>query len=174
MKRLMVKPKNTWMAIVAIVLCALFYGQFAVAQERGTETNLPLPRFVSLKATEGYARRGPSKTHRIDWVFQHRSMPLEITAEFGHWRRVRDREGAGGWMHYSLISGVRTVLIQAPLVDLRVNPDPAAMIVAQAEAGVVARLGKCLQDWCRITAGAEKGWAPKSALWGVGADELRD
>ena len=72
----------------------------------GPVTNLPLPRFVSLKASEANVRRGPSLDHRIDWVFRHRDMPLRVTAEFGHWRRVEDNEGQGGWIYYTLLSGV--------------------------------------------------------------------
>ncbi|MEM1352796.1 MAG: SH3 domain-containing protein, partial [Pseudomonadota bacterium] len=71
---------------------------------RGPVTNLPLPRYVSMKATEANIRRGPSLTHRIDWVFKLRDMPLRVTAEHGHWRRVEDPDGQGGWIHYSLIS----------------------------------------------------------------------
>ncbi len=41
----------------------------------GCVTNLPLPRFVSLKGDEGNARRGPGLTHRIDWVFTRPGMP---------------------------------------------------------------------------------------------------
>jgi SH3-like domain-containing protein len=141
---------------------------------RGPVTSLPLPRFVSLKAAEGNVRRGPSLGHRIDWVYKRRSMPLEVTAEFGHWRRVRDRDGAGGWVHYSLLSGVRTVIVEEDMLALRQRPDPDARVVARAEAGVVARLGKCDSQWCRITAGRYRGWAQKSALWGVRADEIRD
>jgi len=33
------------------------------------------------------------------------------TAEYEHWRRVEDQDGAGGWVHYSLLSGVRSVLV---------------------------------------------------------------
>ena len=149
----------------------------AVAVEppgRGPVTNLPLPRYVSLKAPEGNVRRGPSLQHRIDWVYKRRSMPLEITAEFGHWRRVRDRDGAGGWIHYSLLSGVRTVLVETDMVALRHRPRPGARVLARAEAGVVARLGRCLTDWCQIATAGERGWVPKAALWGVRADEVRD
>lgn len=143
-------------------------------QPRGRETNLPLPRYVSLKAPEGNVRRGPSLSHRIDWVYHGRSLPLEITDEYGHWRRVRDRDGMGGWMHYSLLSGTRTVLVEADEVALRMQPDPASPPAAIATRGVIARLGMCLRDWCRIRADGYRGWAPKSQLWGVGAAELRD
>jgi len=142
--------------------------------ELGPVTNLPIPRFVSLKVDEGNVRRGPSKTHRIDWVFQRRNMPLEITGEYGNWRRVRDRDGAGGWVHYSLLSGMRTVIVQKNMLPLLKTPDPDAPVNAQAEIGVVARLGECLRNWCRITAENQRGWVPKSTIWGVNPEEVRD
>ena len=144
------------------------------AGPRGPVTNLPLPRFVSLKASEGNARRGPGLTHRIDWVFKRRNMPLEITAEFGHWRRVRDRDGAGGWIHFRLLSGVRTVIVDQDMIALYNKPDAESRINARLESGVIARLGNCLPDWCRITAGGYGGWTPKSTIWGVKPDEIRD
>lgn len=146
----------------------------AGAAEPGPVTNLPVPRFVSLKADEGNARRGPSLSHRIDWVFTHRNMPLEITAEYGHWRRVQDRDGQGGWVHYSLLSGVRTVIVEADLTPMRVKPDAEAPVNAYAEAGVVARLEDCLLDWCRIVAQGSKGWVQKSSVWGVAPEEVRE
>lgn len=143
-------------------------------EARGPVTNLPLPRFVSMKAAEGNVRRGPSLTHKIDWVFKRRGMPLEITAEYGHWRRVRDRDGAGGWVHYALLSGARTVLVEEDMLTVRARPEVNAPVTAAFEMGVVARLGKCHLDWCSISAGGYRGWAPKEKLWGVAPDELRD
>ena len=140
----------------------------------GPETNLPLPRYVSLKTNEGNARRGPSMSHRIDWVFLREEMPLQIVAEYGHWRRVVDNEGVGGWMIYAMLSGNRTVTVQTDMQALYAQPDPAATQNALLEQGVVAELGECQPDWCWISAGGYRGWAPKSALWGVDAAELRD
>ncbi|MEM1078824.1 MAG: SH3 domain-containing protein [Pseudomonadota bacterium] len=135
--------------------------------QTGPETNLPLPRFVSMKAKEGNVRRGPSLTHRIDWVFKHRNMPLEITGEYGHWRRVRDRDGAGGWMHYSLLSGARTVIIEEDLAPVLSHPTADAPIRAHAELGVIARLEGCERDWCRVRMGRTRGWMSEDQLWGV-------
>ena len=64
-------------ALLAVMACA---GGVSAA-ERGPVTNLPLPRFVSMKAAEGNVRRGPSLTHRVDWVVRPEDMPLQITAE---------------------------------------------------------------------------------------------
>lgn len=143
-------------------------------QKMGHITHLPLPRYVSMKASKGNARRGPSVTHRIDWVFMRRNMPLQITAEHGNWRRVVDQEGVGGWIHHSLLSGVRTVLIQKDMLDIHLRPNDKAPVAAQLELGVVARLNQCVPDWCRVSVAGYKGWAPKSALWGVDRAELRD
>lgn len=163
------------MRAVFIALClAIFATMPGFAQDRGPVTNLPLPRFVSLKADKGFARHGPGKTHRIDWVYQHENQPLEITAEYGHWRRVRDRDGTGGWMHYSLLSGVRTVLVETDMLALRRAPNSDAPINARAELGVVARLGKCNLDWCKITAGGHTGWVRKADIWGVAPEETRN
>ncbi|MDF1872867.1 SH3 domain-containing protein [Vannielia sp.] len=149
-------------------------GETHAAEERGPVTNLPLPRYVSLKTDEGNVRRGPALSHRIDWVFKRRNMPLEVTAEFGHWRRVRDQEGAGGWVHYSLISGVRTVIVQEDMAALRMRPSNDAPTNARSEAGVVAKLGECRPEWCWITSGSARGWVKKTDLWGVKPDEIRE
>ena len=158
---------------LAFLLASLFAAD-AMASERGKVTNLPIPRYVSLKAEEGNVRRGPSLSHRIDWVFQRRNMPLQVTGEHGHWRRVEDRDGQGGWVHYSLLSGVRHVIVESDLTPMRVKPSEEADVNAYAEAGVVARLGKCSLDWCRINARGSRGWVQKEVLWGVRAEEIRD
>lgn len=160
---------------LGVVLAVLLTVPLASAQmQKGKVTNLPVPRFISLKAAEGNVRRGPALTHRIDWVFKRRDMPLRVTAEHGHWRRVEDRDGLGGWVHYSLLSGVRTVIIEKDLLTLRTRPEASAPATAALEIGVVARLGKCDLEWCRLSSGGFKGWAPKARVWGVGVSEIRD
>ena len=170
-------PSGAIGALAKAILCVgcMSFGTGACAQqvERGPVTNLPLPRYVSLKASEGNARRGPSLNHRIDWVYTRRALPLQITAEFGHWRRVRDHDGEGGWVHYSLLSGARTVLIDHDMVDLHTLPAEDSPVVARAELGVVARLGECHPEWCQITADGQRGWTEKAALWGVEPGETR-
>ena len=144
----------------------------AGAEEIGKVTKRPIPRYVSMKASEGNVRRGPSLTHRIDWVFKRRDMPLRITAEHGHWRRVEDRDGMGGWVHYSLLSGTRTVLIEKDMLTLHARPDAQAPVMAALEMGVVARVSECGGEWCLLKSGGFRGWAPKARLWGVRAQEV--
>jgi SH3-like domain-containing protein len=146
----------------------------ALAVEKGAVTNLPLPRFVSLKASKANARRGPSLSHRIDWVYKRKHMPLEIYAEYENWRRVRDIDGAGGWVHYSLLSGVRTAILKVNMQPLTKGPDENSNIVARFEKDVIAKIEKCELKWCQLTTGGYKGWVPKTSIWGVYDEELRD
>lgn len=170
-----------WLRIMqTAILMVCLSGTISIAQQNqaspaiGPETNLPLPRFVSLRASEANVRRGPSLSHRIDWVFKRRDMPLQVIAEYGHWRRVIDRDGQGGWVHYRMLSGARTVVIEGDQTALRARPEVNALANATLEPGVVARLEECTPDWCELTAGGYRGWVRKSALWGVADAEIRD
>ncbi len=162
--------KITLLAIGLIVLA----GGPAMSGEKGPETGLDLPRYVSLKASRANVRRGPSLSHRVDWEFLRRGMPLQITAEFGHWRRVRDMDDAAGWVHYSLLSGRRTAIIVASLSALHDKPSIESRVRAYLEQGVVVDLDACGEGWCEVEADGHSGWLPKAEIWGVDRDEVFD
>jgi len=140
----------------------------------GSVTGFPIPRYVSIKASEANARRGPSRSHRIDWVFQRRGMPVMVVAEHGHWRRVVDRDGAGGWIHYTLLSGERTAIVEVERLQLFQRPDRASLVRAEAERGVIGGLRQCAADWCEMEVGGFRGWVETRALWGVDPGESFD
>lgn len=141
----------------------------------GPVTSLPLPRYVSIRAREANARRGPSLTHRVDWEYRRRGLPVEITGEYGQWRRVRDADGAGGWVHNSLLSGTRTGLIvgEEP-VRLQAGASDRTALRAMLEPGVVARIESCDGTWCDVSVDGLDGWVPQPALWGVDPGEVLD
>ncbi|MEC7761909.1 MAG: SH3 domain-containing protein [Pseudomonadota bacterium] len=163
---------GAFLALMAVVLGLLVSGVEARAAERGSVTNMPIPRFVSLKVSEANVRRGPSLTHKIDWVFTRRGMPLEVTGEFGHWRRVQDRDGVGGWVHYSLISGARTGIVDRDLAPVLVRAATDGQVKARLEAGVIVNMEKCGPVWCRVRTGGYRGWMERSALWGLKPGEV--
>ena len=142
--------------------------------ERGQVTNLPIPRYVSLKAKEANARRGPSLSHKIDWIYKRENMPLEIYAEYENWRRVRDFEGLGGWIHYTLLSGNRYVLIKDEVLEMRLLPSNEAQVVAKIPQYNIASLDKCDINWCKIVDDGYRGWVLKSGIWGVYKHEIKD
>ena len=119
-----------------------------------TTSGLPVPRYVSLKSDHVNVRIGPTKDNDVAWVYTRAGLPVEITAEFENWRRVRDSEGAEGWVYHSLLSGRRTAVVTmkhkddlAPLYD---RADATSAIAARLQAGVVAQVKKCDEHWCHI------------------------
>lgn len=137
----------------------------------GPVTKLPLPRYVSLRSDKVNARRGPGLDYRIDWVFQRAGLPVRIIDEYEHWRHIVDSDDAGGWVYHALLTGRRTALVTAPEVTFRAEPAEAAPATAKAERGVVATLLECRADWCEVEAKGVSGWVPKTAIWGVDAEE---
>lgn len=146
-----------------------------------SENGLSTPRFVSLKADRVNVRRGPGHDHGIDWVFRRAGLPVEIIASSDIWRRVRDSEGATGWVLASLLSGRRTALVlpwdvkpgvPAPQVPLRADTRESANVIAQIEAGVLANVRWCDGVWCQIGIAELTGYVEQSRLWGVYKGEV--
>ena len=71
---------------------------------------LSIPRFVSLKSNLINLRTGPGERFPIEWVYKRQGLPVEITDEFEHWRKIRDFEGTTGWVHKKMLSEKRTVI----------------------------------------------------------------
>jgi SH3-like domain-containing protein len=142
------------------------------------DSGLPLPRFVTLKADRVNVRRGPSGDHQVSWVFTRKGLPVEIVAEFEHWRRIRDSDGAEGWVYHSLLSGRRNAVV-APWSGAKPVPLLGAgaadsKAVALLNAGVMADVASCTGDWCRVSVKGHAGWVEQAKLWGVYPGERVD
>lgn len=134
-------------------------------------SGLPLPRFVSLRADRVNVRAGPGRSHRVTWTFNREGLPVEVISEFDNWRRVRDSDGAEGWVFHSLLSGRRTGVV-APWSDkdtlaVRRRADENARVAALMEPGVLVDLEDCDGEWCRVSVESVTGWMHQDRLWGV-------
>ena len=134
-------------------------------------SGLPVPRFVAIRSNEVNARTGPSTQYPIQWVFSRRGMPVEVTAEFDTWRRIRDRDGAEGWVMQGMLTAKRSVMVNGDIRTLRREPSASARPVARAEPGVIAKLLRCRDAWCEVDGGEYRGWLKRSDVWGVYAAE---
>ena len=143
----------------------------APATKPGSVTGLPMPRFASIKDKEVNVRTGPGKRYPIDWVIVRQFMPVEIIGEHDVWRRIRDWEGTEGWVHQSMLSGRRTVLIVKDGFTLRKTKAFDAPPVAKVEPMVAAELEQCEQGWCKIKAAGFSGWVHSEYVWGVREEE---
>ena len=157
-------------ALAAVLILALV----APVATVDADTGLPLPRFVSLRADEVNMRTGPGTRYPVEWVYRRQGLPMEIIAEYDTWRRVRDWQGINGWVHSSMLSGKRSVVITGGVRVLREKGDPESPPVARAEAGVVGRLLECPEQtaWCRVEVDGVRGWLRRDAVWGVYDGEI--
>ena len=162
------------LALVAICAAALASGR-SFADQVGTATKLPLPRFASLKTDRVNLREGPSKDHPTKWVYQRAGLPVEITAEFEIWRRIRDSEGSEGWVLHSLLSGRRTALVtpskKGENSKVYALPSEGSDLAATLQSGVIVNLRKCDGSWCQVDGDGFKGYIEQYKLWGVYPNE---
>jgi SH3-like domain-containing protein len=136
-------------------------------------SGLPLPRFVSLKSGKVNLRIGPGLNYPVEWLYLKADVPMEIIQEYDNWRRVRDVEGAEGWINQSLLSGRRTAIAAPWQRDkdaellLRAGPDTTSRIVARLEPGTIGSIRNCNGQWCEMEFSGHKGWLSQTQIWGA-------
>jgi SH3-like domain-containing protein len=168
-----------WIRVAVAAATLVLAGLAGARADPGPKTvsGLPIPRFVSLKSDKVNVRAGPTKDHDVTWVYGRSGLPVEITAEFETWRRIRDWEGAEGWVYHSLLSGRRTATVapneknKSELLMLRGKPEPDSAVVAKLQIGVLGSVKRCNGSWCRITGDGFDGWIQQERLWGVYPNE---
>ena len=196
----LVKPARAWPAtfVLGMLLAVMLVSAEVRAQDAlqpaaagiGPSTGLPLPRFVSLGTDEANIRTGPGARFPIEWVFVRRGMPIEVIAEYDNWRHVRDWDGAGGWIHRSLLSSRRGFVVLGDVaLPLTADTGPEGAAVALVEPGVIGGLLSCpgstlaedvaadsvaaeADDRCYVDIAGRRGWLPRAMLWGVYPDEI--
>jgi SH3-like domain-containing protein len=167
-----------------IVLCAVSAPP-AAAQSDNNPSGLPLPRFSSTRSEPINVRVGPGTKYEIAWVFVKAGVPVEVIQEFDTWRKIRDSEGAEGWVHQNLLSARRTGYVKPPAGTSTIGIMSAkadnVRVRAWLGVGFPVEIDECDSVWCGVRAtGAEgargtyQGFVPQNALWGVYPDESFD
>jgi SH3-like domain-containing protein len=163
------------LGVLAMLSALVLAPGLATADPIGSVTKLPLPRFASLKTDRVNLREGPSKDHATKWVYQRAGLPVEITAEFEIWRRVRDSEGVEGWVLHSLLSGRRTALVtpnkKGENSEIYARPSDSRELAATLQSGVIVNIRNCDGAWCLVDGEGFKGYIEQVKLWGVYPNE---
>jgi SH3-like domain-containing protein len=144
------------------------------AEDTDNASHLPIPRFAALRSGEVNMRTGPGTRYPIEWVYTRRGLPVEVIAEYDIWRRVRDPEGAEGWVNKTELTGKRSAVIIGAAHELRNDRDDKAAIVAHLETGAMGQLVSCAQDWCKAKFDGVKGYLRKTDFWGAYPNETFD
>ncbi len=162
--------------IARIALLFVLAAGSAAAQDASilNPSGLPIPRYVSLKFDEVNVRVGPGKRYPIRWVYTRARFPVQVIEEFAHWRKIRDVEGAIGWVQKDQIASERTVLIVDKPQNLYNRPEVSATPVMRAAPMVIATLVSCKPEWCRVEISNRRAWIRKADIWGVTREEVID
>ncbi len=156
-----------WIKPFILTLCCMI-ANTAIA----TEKELPIPRFVTIKFDEVNARVGPNKETPIEWVYVKKGEPVEVLAHFDQWRKIKDFYSDGGWVHSTVISGKRSVIVKSKKdAVLLADKTRASRMVAKLKFGLRCELLKIEGDWCKLNCQDYVGYAEKKHLWGVYYDE---
>lgn len=170
----------------ALVLLALLLVPAAHAQANNP-SGLPLPRFVTTRSEPINVRVGPGERYDIVWTYVKSGIPVEITAEFDTWRKIRDMDGEEGWIHQNLLVGTRAGYVtpimanaQVPLLSTRSDD---GSVRAQLGPGLKVTIKECDGNWCEVSASGQaqnqrnttySGYMHQDEIWGVYPDEVFD
>ncbi len=154
-----------------IVVILLFVFQISIvypqnSKKTGKVTGLEIPRFVSLKKSKSFLRRGPGKSYKVDWILEKKNYPLKVIAEHEHWRQVIDFQGDEGWVYFRLLSGKRTIIILKDEIFLRKNSKKNSHPVGILKYGVIGELIETKENSCNARFQNLKGWINKNDAWG--------
>ncbi|HTQ70862.1 MAG TPA: SH3 domain-containing protein [Acidocella sp.] len=135
----------------------------------GSATNLPVPRFVSLRSDKVNFRAGPGFQYPANWVYQRQGLPVEIIGEFDVWRQILAPDGGTGWVHEATIRARRSFYVTADQAALRNAPSPDSGITAYLKQGVSGALLRCDagSDFCKVATEYETGYLARSDFWGT-------
>lgn len=124
-------------------------------------------RYASLRSDEVNVRVGPGVRYPVKWVFRQKAMPVEIVQEYDTWRKIRDWEGAEGWVHRAMLSSRRSIIVTGKTMTLRRRSSDDSPAVARLVRGVVAQLESCGKTWCQVEVDGYDGWLRREGIWGL-------
>ena len=141
----------------------------ASAQERqvARKTEGDINRFASLRADDVNVRAGPGVRYPVKWKFVQRNMPVQIVAEYDTWRKIRDWEGAEGWVHRAMLSSRRSLIMVGQGQTMRKNSTDDSAAVARLATGFVVMVSSCQRIWCEVEADGYEGWVKRDSVWGI-------
>jgi SH3-like domain-containing protein len=141
----------------------------ALAQEKQP------PYWASIASGQAMTRTGPGRNYPGVWLYQRRDLPVRVVKKYQTWRLIQDPDGAQGWMLVTLLSDRRTALIKPGQPrSVHARPGGSSKIRYMAEPGVVGRIDKCRDGWCKIAVGKGDGYIRIADLWGVSEGEVVD
>lgn len=133
------------------------------------------PYFASVASGQAMMRTGPGRNYPGVWLYVRADLPIRVVEVYQNWRRIEDPDGARGWMMVSLLSDQRTAIVRGNQPQpMHEAPNSASAIRFRAAPGVVGRISRCAEGWCRFDVRGRSGFIRTDMIWGVARNEEID
>lgn len=159
-----------WLSFLAsgsLAAAALIAAPLAATEFADGTTDLPKPRFVSIKRGSAMMRTGPGDRFPIKWEYRRAGLPMEVLKEYFIWRQVRDPSGEIGWMQKGLFVGQRTGVVKDQVRLLYVAPDVSSRVAWRIAPGALVTITLCEDMWCRVSKDGKSGYILRTEFWGT-------
>ena len=144
----------------------------AVAAPAAAQDKKP-PYWASIASGEAMMRTGPATAYPGIWLYKRRDLPVRVVKLYENWRMIEDPDGARGWMLRTMLSDRRTAIIKPGQPrPIHVEASDSSRVRYRAEPGVVGRIEKCRDGWCRIKISNREGHIRIADIWGVAGNEI--
>lgn len=123
--------------------------------------------FRSVSESAAVLYDAPSAKAKKLYVVNH-GYPLEVVVVVEGWSKVRDASGELTWIESRQLAERRTVLVKAPLAQVREVTDDNAPVVFQAQQFVLLELLEVAGGWLRVRhRDGQAGYVRVTQVWGA-------
>ncbi len=97
-----------------------------------------------------------------------RNHPLEVLVKLDKWTKVRDAEGAIGWVENTSLGDKRFVQVSAATAEIRANAQTGANLIFEAQRGVLLEVTAPATDgWVAVRhRDGQSGFVRTTQVWG--------
>ena len=124
--------------------------------------------FRSVAADAAVLFDAPSAQSKKLYILS-RHYPVEIIVALDAWAKVRDASGALAWVETSKLGPKRTVIVIAPVAEIRAQPDANAALVFKADHDVALELVEIVSGgWVKVKhRDGQSGFVLMKEVWGI-------
>ena len=147
--------------ISRLVSCLVAAGVLAWA------STSPAAEFRSVSEIAAILYDAPSARAKKLFVVSQ-GYPFEVVVVVEGWSKVRDAGGELTWIESRHLADRRTVLVKAPLAQVRETADDGAPVVFQAQQNVLLDLLEVTGGWLRVRhRDGQAGYVRITQVWGA-------
>lgn len=123
-------------------------------------------QFVSIKGNQVNIRQAPSTQSPVAWELTE-GYPMQVTQKRGNWLKVKDFEGALGWVYQPLTHQRAHHIVKVPRAHMRAGPGTQHRKVATYQQHDLLQTLEKKNGWVKGQASdGQTGWISSQLLWG--------